>query len=602
MRLVLKMICVTNRLHMSFSGPKGPPMLFRPAKDLWRQGTAQGWGHLRCFMISERILNYISRARMTQIVQLLKNRRMIFNQPLRNIPVYPLNIVNMSLVAVVLQVANRWPYCVRLCCDGPRPRTAWSGRHNLCERKDCVNGGFDSITVIHMICKLSCSLKPIEFESICEAWNTSSACQSQSSILNFRADTNLLHNIKEHSCTYFPVTSITVDVIKRELPTCPDLTRLNCTMICDNSSLMDYLGVPHSLSSVKTLGDMLSLSQFWIFFLCVTIAWIGLSVAVTISDTLCFQVLGSEGHRYGEQRLWGAVGWGASVVLAGALIDYVSIDQHIKDYTPAFVLALGIMLIDLVAATKLQVEAPSKTSGAAGAVVRLICEPRIVLFTLCCVVVGTATGILWTFQLMLVEDVAFKWDADFANMKLLQGLIMGVQCFGGELPFFFISGWFINKLGHANCMSLVIGVFGVRYMLYYIVSNPWYFLPLELLNGFTFGIFYATMTSYASEVAPPGTEATMQGFAGAAFEGVGVAIGGFVGGSMFFTIGGGKTFLYAGIFNVLFTVLHIVLQILLQKYKPLSTPAGSMSTNSGYMPPSESMQPVVAGNGYLENE
>ena len=98
---------------------------------------------------------------------------------------------------------------------------------------------------------------------------------------------------------------------------------------------------------------------------------------------------------------------------------------------------------------------------------------------------------------------------------------MGVQCFGGELPFFFLSGWFIRKLKHTGAMSLVIAVFGLRYVLYYAISNPWWFLPVELLNGFTFGIFYATMTSYASEVAPPGSQATLQGVVGAAFEGVG---------------------------------------------------------------------------------
>jgi len=44
---------------------------------------------------------------------------------------------------------------------------------------------------------------------------------------------------------------------------------------------------------------------------------------------------------------------------------------------------------------------------------------------------------------------------------------------------------------------------------------------VELFQGFTFGLFYATMASYASIVAPPGTEATMQGTVGAVFEGIG---------------------------------------------------------------------------------
>lgn len=70
-------------------------------------------------------------------------------------------------------------------------------------------------------------------------------------------------------------------------------------------------------------------------------------------------------------------------------------------------------------------------------------------------------------------------------------------------------------------MSLVLFAFGIRFLLYSLLIDPWWCLPIELLNGLTFGTFYATMTSYASIVAPPGTEATIQGLVGAVFEGVG---------------------------------------------------------------------------------
>lgn len=70
-------------------------------------------------------------------------------------------------------------------------------------------------------------------------------------------------------------------------------------------------------------------------------------------------------------------------------------------------------------------------------------------------------------------------------------------------------------------MSLVLFSFGIRFLLYSIITDPWWCLPIELLQGLTFGILYATMTSYASIVAPPGTENTVQGLVGAIFEGFG---------------------------------------------------------------------------------
>lgn len=121
---------------------------------------------------------------------------------------------------------------------------------------------------------------------------------------------------------------------------------------------------------------------------------------------------------------------------------------------------------------------------------------------------------IWNFLFWHLEELAdTKGACDYQAqswMKTLQGFAMAIQCFGGELPFFFLSGWILKKIGHIHSMSLVLLGFGVRFLLYSVLTNPWYVLPIELLNGVTFGIFYSTMASYASIAAPPGTEATLQ--------------------------------------------------------------------------------------------
>lgn len=58
-------------------------------------------------------------------------------------------------------------------------------------------------------------------------------------------------------------------------------------------------------------------------------------------------------------------------------------------------------------------------------------------------------------------------------------------------------------------------------MAYSIISNVWLFLILELLHGPSFGLCWPTMVSYGDKVTPSGTKATMQGFIGAVFEGIG---------------------------------------------------------------------------------
>lgn len=70
-------------------------------------------------------------------------------------------------------------------------------------------------------------------------------------------------------------------------------------------------------------------------------------------------------------------------------------------------------------------------------------------------------------------------------------------------------------------MSMTLFTFGIIFMLYSILEDPIHFLPISFINGITFSTMYATMASYASIIAPPGTEATMQGLVGSVYEGIG---------------------------------------------------------------------------------
>lgn len=121
-----------------------------------------------------------------------------------------------------------------------------------------------------------------------------------------------------------------------------------------------------------------------------------------------------------------------------------------------------------------------------------------------------------------MEEITLKHHSEkLAWMKTLQGLTTIVQCIGGELPFLFFSGWIIKRLGHWYCMTLGFFVFTVRFYLYSIITNPLWIVPVELLNGITYGLCHAVLIAYARIIAPPSTATTLVGFAGALYEGVG---------------------------------------------------------------------------------
>ncbi|KAI5702081.1 hypothetical protein M8J75_016378 [Diaphorina citri] len=395
------------------------------------------------------------------------------------------------------------------------------------------------------------------------------------------------------SCLHFPITHVRFNSENKStshLPVCTNPIDVpQCSVSCDNPDLMSYL------DSGSTPDDVTNTAQFWTFFILLSLSWVGMAVVVSLGDTICFEILGNEPQKYGKQRLWGAVGWGIFSILAGFLVDHYSASSLNKNYTPVFYLMLAILLFDLFVSSKIKSSripsvsslnknytpvfylmlaillfdlfVSSKIKNVQSSispnilkdVTKLLGEPRVLAFLFWCICVGVCTAMVWQYLFWFLEDLATAQGCEYSTwMKTLQGLVMTVQCFGGELPFFFLSGWFLRKLGHINSMSLVLLGFAVRFYLYAMLTNPWGAVPIELLNGVTFGLFWPTMASYANIIAAPGTEATIQGLVGAVFEGVGVSLGSQVGGWIFTYQGGSSTFQLFGHVGLIMCGIHLV--------------------------------------------
>ena len=66
-------------------------------------------------------------------------------------------------------------------------------------------------------------------------------------------------------------------------------------------------------------------------------------------------MIGDEPSRFGQQRMWGAVGWGTFAVITGFLVDEISRGSEKKDYTVMFYLMLVMLILDVVVSSRLKV-------------------------------------------------------------------------------------------------------------------------------------------------------------------------------------------------------------------------------------------------------
>ncbi|XP_050701740.1 major facilitator superfamily domain-containing protein 6-like isoform X2 [Eriocheir sinensis] len=320
--------------------------------------------------------------------------------------------------------------------------------------------------------------------------------------------------------------------------------------------------VPASAPDPKggDIGRLLSTYEFWVLFLCLLGQYCGHVTVITMQETVCFQLLGEERHKYGQQRVWGTVGIGLSAIISGALVDLYSKWIGRKDYLPAHILTAAFLVADIFLVARLKFPQPERRKGSSD--LQALWRPHVVLVLVSTGVVGVVSGVIWTFEFILVIDVATEWDQGFSHQRLLLGLLTGVQCFLAEVPFFILAGRIIQWLGHANALFFSLLGFTLRLILYSFVYNPWCFVPIDILHGVSFAVAYPCFTSYASTVAPKGSEATTQAIFGATFFGS-TGVGGLVGGRLFAAVGGRQTFLLMGVgtcvYSILFFLVHWVI-------------------------------------------
>lgn len=291
---------------------------------------------------------------------------------------------------------------------------------------------------------------------------------------------------------------------------CKNSTFIPCEIHCTNNIL--YFHQSSLVYSDGSANVFRVTHQVIFLWTCMTLGWIGMGVAVSMGDTIVIGLLTNKGD-FGRQRLWGAVSWGLLSVLTGYLVDMWSVGKTYKDFTPGYFLALGCGVLNVLFALYLKVEKSEKPKNLFQNVWGLFRNPQIVIFAISVFLVGCFTGFLWTFLIVYLNDLGAS--------QMLIGLTIFVESFLGEIPFFFFSDWLLQRIGHARSMTLVLAIFGCRFLIYSLISNPWTVLPVELMQGVTYGLFFAALATYPSQMAPSNLQATLQGMLQGLFEGFG---------------------------------------------------------------------------------
>ncbi|CAM1319823.1 Uncharacterised protein g7324 [Pycnogonum litorale] len=292
----------------------------------------------------------------------------------------------------------------------------------------------------------------------------------------------------------------------------------------------------------------------WTFAVAVAVYWICFTGSNGVADAACYEILGADkGIYFGYSRVFGSFGYGIVAGIAGPLNDYINSGSPYPDYSPGIFLGVVLLIMDVVVIYFIPFKYVKSNSNIVRDVRKVFSSgPRIIVFSVATCVSGFAMSLYIVFEFLYVMELG-------ANQTILS-LAIVCQVMVGEVVFFPLSKWMLKTITHKHCMTIVIAATSLRCLLYSQVTDPWLIPPVEVLHGVTFGLFYATVTSYAKILAPEGTEATMQSIVYCLWADLGMVINGLASGTLYYNYGGRKMFLWIGCFLGGICAVHFVIQ------------------------------------------
>ena len=235
-----------------------------------------------------------------------------------------------------------------------------------------------------------------------------------------------------------------------------------------------------------------------IFVTLLVIVFLGEFIAAPapmLTDSGTLGILNGREHEYGRQRLFGSVGWGIGSLVSGAVVTAFNscpFEDSIN-YVSCFYVFAGAMIFDFFVAFFFQFRPePLKHDAATSESefwkgLKIFCNLKNGAFIFTLLFLGFSHSLQLSFLFWFLQDIG--------GTPILFTLIVAVNCLS-EVVMFFMATYFVQKIGHDAVLYTGLGCYGLRFLLYSYLKEPWWVLPLEALQGFTYGGVWTASVAY----------------------------------------------------------------------------------------------------------
>ena len=287
---------------------------------------------------------------------------------------------------------------------------------------------------------------------------------------------------------------------------------------------------------------------------------------------------------YGKVRLWGAVGWG---YVFAPLMGLVLTEEKDAQFAPFLAY---VILFSMASAIALRMEhhekegidedddgeidksesermvgvtssssksgdgsdgTPSKMKRSASfadfsdvskRTFQIVTEPRAFLVFLLFLLMALSMALTDTYLFLHLETLGAP--------PILMGLALLFTCIP-EVPVFFHEKKIKEFLGLDRSMLLILVAYVFRQLGYASLKSfgsPWFVLPLQLLHGITYGLYWSVGVEFSRLLAPEDLRAAVMGFF-SGMNSMGAFLGAICGGRVYDRVGGSGLFFMAAVGN-----------------------------------------------------
>ncbi|CAF3571774.1 unnamed protein product [Rotaria socialis] len=369
-----------------------------------------------------------------------------------------------------------------------------------------------------------------------------------------------------------------------------------------------------NISLVKPLASSVLYEQkdvrnvFMVFLLLIIIGEFFSAPAITLADAYTLTCLAQDTEQYGRQRMYGSLGWGLAIFIVATILDQSkSLTFYAcgtsgpleKNYTVCFAAFTVCMIFAFITATRFQYSydtneqvplnilnkdlkraayPPIKPNSNERTIHSIINDEQQIqinvnetLYTIpdsvklmqiirlfMALKNGTFLFITWWMGcgVGLVFTFLFWHLQDLGGSPTLFGVASVINHISELFAYFFLYE-LIHRFGHIKILYMgLLGNF-IRFVYISMITNPWWVLPFEFIQGLTHAAVWATACSYLSQAAPEGLRISCQGVLQGFHFGFGRGCGALFGGFFASYFGTDITFRAYGIICLILMIVFI---------------------------------------------